>query len=242
MKRKPLLLVLAICLAALVVVGVPLVALLRYQPDFYRRATVAAGDLRKQRCREFHEQFYSLLNGIKNYKTWYARFTDAQINSYFEEDYLKPGNFERSMFPDGLNAPRIVFENERIRLGMRYGTGWWSTILSVDLRVYLAAHEANVVVLEIERIRAGALQISAQSILERMSEVARRQDIEVTWYRRAGKPVALLRFGAGRSDSGVQLEQLRLQDGMLTISGRDRSKPSVGEGEVTAAGTVPPTN
>ena len=45
---------------------------------------------------------------------------------------------ERTLFPDGLNAPRIAFENGRVRLGMRYGTGWWSSIISVDLHVWLA--------------------------------------------------------------------------------------------------------
>jgi len=241
MRRKPLLLVLAICLAVLVVVGVPLLTMLRYQPDFYRRAAVVAGEMRKQRSKEFIGQFIHLLNDPREYRVWGAQLTDSQINSYFEEDFLRQGDFGRSFFPEGLNAPRIAFENERLRIGMRYGKGWWSTILSVDLRVYLAAQEANVVVVEIERIRAGALPISAQSILERISEVARRQDIEVTWYRRQGRPVALLRFGAGRSDSGVQLQQLLLQEGKLTIRGGDRSKP-VPDGEVTAASMEPVAN
>jgi hypothetical protein len=240
MRRKPLLLILAIFLAVLVIGGVPLVIALRYQPDFYRRAAVAPGDLRKQRSKEFIGQFVHLLNDPREYRVWGARLTDSQVNSYFEEDFLRPGDFGRSFFPEGLNDPRIAFENERIRLGMRYGSGWWSSIVSVDLRVYLAAHEANVVVVEIERIRAGAVPISAQSILERLSEMARRQDIEVIWYRHQGRPVALLRFGAGRSDSGVQLQQLLLQDGTLTISGRDRSKASVPD--VTAAGLVPVGN
>jgi hypothetical protein len=240
MRRKPLLLVLGICLAVLVVVGMPLLVLLRSQPDFYRRGAMPPGDLRKQRSKEFIGQFVHLLNDPREYRVWGARLTDSQINSYFEEDFLRPGDFGHSFFPE-VNAPRIAFENERIRFGMRYGVGWWTTILSVDLRVYLAAHEANVVVVEIERIRAGALPISAQSILERISEVARRQDIEVTWYRRQGRPVALLRFGAGRSDSGVQLQRLQLQDGTLTISGGDRSKPVV-DGNVTATDLVPAAN
>jgi hypothetical protein len=241
MRPRPLLLILAICLAVLVVVGVPLLTLLRSQPDFYRRGAMPAGDLRKQRSKEFIGQFVHLLNDPREYRVWGARLTDSQINSYFEEDFLRPGDFGRSFFPE-VSAPRVAFENERIRFGMRYGKGWWSTILSVDLRVYLAAHEANVVVVEIERIRAGALPISAQSILERISEVARRQDIEVTWYRRQGRPVALFRFGAGRSDSGVQLQRLEMKDGTLTISGGDRSKPVTDGGSITAADLVPAAN
>jgi hypothetical protein len=237
MRRKPLLMAVGLCLAVLVVALAVLAAMLRYQPEFYRRAAVAPGELRKLHSREFRSQFYALINAIPQYKNWQAQFTDTQVNSYFEEDFLRSGNFERTFFPDGVNAPRIAIDNDHIRLGMRYGTGLWSTIVSVDLHVWLAANEPNVVVVEIERIRAGALPISAQSILDRLSETARRQDIEVTWYRRAGKPVALLRFGAGRQDTGVQLLQLRLQSGTLVIVGADRSKP--GGGEVTATGTAP---
>lgn len=242
MSRKSVGIALGI-VGVLVVGGLgTLAAMLRYQPEFYRRAAVPPGEQRKQRSSEFRSQFYSLLSDIKNYKVWQGRFTDVQVNSYFEEDYLKPGNFERTMFPEGVNAPRIVVDNERLRMGLRYGSGLWSTIVSIDLHIWLAANEPNVVVVEIERIRAGAVPISAQSILDKLSETLRRQDIEVTWYRRDGKPTALLRFGAGRQEVGVQLLLLKLQPGMLTINGADRSKPAGGEGEVTATSTAPAAN
>jgi hypothetical protein len=50
--------------------------------------------------------------------------------------------------------------------------------------------------------------------------VARRQDIEVTWYRWNGNPVALLRFQATQQRPTVRLERLTLQKGLLTIGGR----------------------
>lgn len=242
MSRKSVFVALGIVGVLFLGGGITLAAMLRYQPEFYRRAEVPAGEVRKQRSGEFRSQFYSLLSDIKNYKVWAARFTDVQTNSYFEEDYLKPGNFERTLFPEGANAPRVVIENDRLRMGWRYGTGIWSTIISVDLRVWLAANEPNVVIVEIERIRAGAVPITAQSILDKLSEALRRQEIEVTWYRREGKPAALLRFGAGRQEMGVQLLHLKLQPGIMTINGADRSKPAGTDGEVTATGTTPAAN
>lgn len=242
MSRKSVLMALGIVGVLLVGGCVTVIAMLRYQPEFYRRAEVPAGEERKKRSKEFVGQLYTLVNSIREYKTWGAQFNDTQVNSYFAEDFLKPGNFERTIFPDGVNGPRLAIDNQSIRLGMRYGKGIWSTIVSVDLRVWLAANEPNVVMVEIERIRAGALPISAQSILDRLSETVRRQDVEVTWYRLKGKPVALLRFGAGRQEMGVQLLQLRMQQGILTINGADRSKPASVDGEVTAAGTAPAAN
>ena len=65
----------------------------------------------------------------------------------------------------------------------------------------------------------GSLPVSAQSLLERVSEAARRQDIEVTWYRHEGNPVALLRFQANQPRPTVRLEKLELQEGLLVIGG-----------------------
>ncbi|MBY0524106.1 MAG: hypothetical protein K2R98_11945 [Gemmataceae bacterium] len=238
MSRKSVLLALGIVLGLITVVAGLLIALVRYEPEFYCRGAVAAGDLRKQRSNEFRREFYGLANGAMIYKSWGARFTDEQINSFFEEDYLRPGSAERTFFPADLNQPRVSMETDRLRFGCRYGNGWWSTIISVDLHIWLVAKEPNVVAVEIERIRAGALPISAQSILERLSEAARRQDIEVTWYRNNGKPVALMRFQPGRRDPTVQLLQLRLQPGMMMINGADRSKPGNSEGDIASVAAL----
>jgi hypothetical protein len=105
-------------------------------------------------------------------------------------------------------------------LAFRYGTAFWSTVISIDLHIWLVAKEANVVALEFQGMHAGGLPISSQSLLERASETARRYDIDPTWYRHNGHPVLLLRFQAGRSRPTFQLEQLALHQGMLCISGR----------------------
>ena len=95
----------------------------------------------------------------------------------------------------------------------------WCSIICIDWRVWLAPREPNVVALELQGLHAGSLPISAQSLLEQISDIARRQNIDVTWYRHDGNPVALLRF---QNDSrvGVQLHQLELSSGKLTLVGR----------------------
>jgi hypothetical protein len=96
----------------------------------------------------------------------------------------------------------------------------WSTIVSIDLGVWLAAKEPNVVVLELKGLRAGSLPISAQSLLERISEAARSQALEVTWYRHNGNPVAVLRFQPYQNRPTFQLQRLELGQGTLLITGR----------------------
>jgi hypothetical protein len=195
-----------------------------HEPEFYRRADVPAGPQRRQWSNEFHEEVNNLLNGMINYKVWGARFTEQEINSYFAEDFLRQSAADKGFFPDGISDPRIAIDANRIRLAFRYGKKSWSTIVSLDLRVWLASGQPNVVAVEVQGMRAGSLPISLQSILERFSEAARRQDIEMNWYRYEGKPVALLRFAPGQREPSVQLLHLKLHPGIIAVQGEDRSK------------------
>jgi hypothetical protein len=49
----------------------------------------------------------------------------------------------------------------------------WSTVISISFRVWVAPKEANVVVLELQSLYAGALPISAQSLLDQLAELKR---------------------------------------------------------------------
>jgi hypothetical protein len=146
-------------------------------------------------------------------------FTDKQINSFFDADFGRLCRADK-ILPEGISAPRVAIEPDKIRLAFRYGTGPWSTVVSIDLRVWLAAKEVNVVALELQALHAGSLPVSAQSLLERIYETARQQNIDVSYYRHNGNPVALLRFQADQRTPTVQLQRLELQQGLIRISGR----------------------
>ena len=199
--------------------------MLRHEPDFYRRAALPAGQQRQQWSTDFRSELTNLIGGIINDKKWGARFTEEQINSYFEEDYLRLHSGDQAVFPDKVSAPRVVFDQDRVRLGFRYGGKRWSTVVTLDLNVWLAANEPNVIALEVQSMRVGAVPIALQSVLERFAESIRRQgsDVEMSWYRYNNRPVALLRFGSGRKDPTVYLQHLKLVPGAIAISGADRT-------------------
>src|SRR5262249_15115867 len=92
-------------------------------------------------------------------------------------------------------------------------------IVSIDLHAWLT-REPNVVALEIEGLRAGSLPIGAQSLLESVAEAARPHDIEISWFRHNGNPVAVVRFQATKTQPTVRLERLELHQGIIVIGGR----------------------
>jgi hypothetical protein len=221
MNRKSFLLGLGILLLVTGSVSAGLVLLIRNDPDYYLRCAIPPGEERQRHSREFQSEFASLLTHCLNHydEQWTDQFTQEQINSYFEEDFVPSGMME-TVLPEGVRAPRIAIEPDKIRLAFRYGKGAWSTIISIDIRVWLTK-EPNVVALELKSLHAGALPISAQSLLEQLSETAQQHHIEVTWYRhRNGNPVALLRFQADRPRPTVQLCRLELRKGLIVIGGQ----------------------
>lgn len=226
MSRKSVLLMLGLVLGGGAGITTLLALLIFHEPDFYRRSAIPPGEQREQWSKQFLQELNDLANGILNYKTWGATFTEQQINSYFEEDFQKLGPAERaSLFPEGCSSPRVSIDGDRIRIGFSYGGKQWRSIFSLDLKIWLAAKEPNAIALEVVGMKMGSMPISVQSLLERFSEAARRRDVEMSWYRHDGRPVALLRFGSARKDPSVQLQYLKLQPGAISIHGRDCSKP-----------------
>jgi len=195
-----------------------LALLMRHEPEFYRRRAVAPGQARNSQDKEFKKGFTFLLSRAYNGDDFNVTFTEDQINSYFQESFITSKFAEKSL-PQDISEPRVAIEPDRIRLAFRYGSAPWCSIISVDWRVWLAPKEPNVVALELQGLHAGSLPISAQSLLEQISDIARRMNIDVAWYRHDGNPVALLRF-PNDTRSGVQLHQLELSSGKLTLVGR----------------------
>lgn len=222
MTRKSLFLTMAIVLALLGTAGAALYLLVRHEPAFYVRGKVPPGEHRKALSAAFFSEFMNRVIGPLaggGRQAWEGRFKEEEVNSYFAEDLITKHS-ARNPLPEGFSEPRLALEADRIRLGFRYGNGWRSTIISIDMRAWLVAREPNVVALEFEKIHAGWLPISAQSLLDRVADFAHQNHIEATWYRHSGRPVLILRFEADKSNPQFQLVQLELRPGMLRIAGR----------------------
>src|SRR5262245_62100115 len=160
----------ALGLAVAVALLAGLIVMVYHEPSFYQRAYVGPGKERKEmavqvptRLVQIKEHF-SEDRGFSHKKDkpeWNYTFTAEQINSFFEEDFVN-GGIADYFSKRGLSSPRVVIEPDRLRLAFRYGSGLFSTLVSVDFRLWLVPKEVNVVALEVLARRAGAVPISAQ--------------------------------------------------------------------------------
>lgn len=202
-------------------IGGTLLGLILREPSFYSRVEISPGPEREQLSRDFQTEFLGFLENARDPRKrdeWGATFTQGQINSFLLEDFIH-SNTDKQILPENVSAPRIAFEEETIRLAFRYHVGRWSTIVSIDMRVWLAGAEPNVIALELQSMRAGSLPVSARSLRGRLTEAADRNNIKVTWYRHNGNPVALLRFSSEQPRTTL-LKNIDLYPGMLSVRGQ----------------------
>ncbi len=220
MRKKPaFMLTLAVLLLVLVAGGV--LASLKHEPEFYRQCAVEPGPARQQQSKEFMSQvtklgtrFFDVSNG-----KWSFTFTEEQINSFFQEGFTQLPDAE-ALAKLGIREPRVHMKNDTLRFAFRYGSGFWSTVLTYEVRLWLVPKEMNTLAVEILQRKAGGLPIAAQSLLNDFKELARNKNIDVTWYRHDGNPVAVLRFPGSRARPNAQLLHFEVINGQLTIDGQ----------------------
>ena len=219
MRRRALRRSLAcLALVLLLLTGLAAHSILRV-PQVYSGLTVPTGPERRKLSGEFMSGVNEMMETIRasGDGRWQETFSADQMNSYFEEDFLRARPFR---LPDGIHSPRVRIDRDHFTLAFRYGHGFWSTVVCVEMNLWLVAGERNVVAIEFLGLHAGAVPISLQSHLEQLAESARQLSIEVTWYRRGGNPVALLRLQADQENPTVVIQKLELQDGKLVIAGK----------------------
>ena len=219
MRKRP---IFTLFLTLLLLVGIAggVVAALKHEPGFYKRCAIEPGDARKQQSDLFFKQFTKLINRVIDGRgQWSFTFTEEQINSYFEEDFVRLHDAE-ALAKLGVHAPRVHFDKDTMRFAFRYGSGFWSTVLTYEVKICLVPKEVNTLAVEIRQRKAGGLPIAAQSLLNDFKELARNKNIDVSWYRHEGHPVALIRFPSSRNRPNAQLLGFQVVDGKLEIEGQ----------------------
>ena len=78
--------------------------------------------------------------------------------------------------------------------------------------MWLVAQEVNLIGVEIVSLRAGGLPISRQSILDYITDAARRKNIDVKWYHRKDNPVGILKPQADQVRPTIQIHTSSVVD------------------------------
>ncbi len=217
---KAVLLMVMLFIVSLGIVGF----LLKQEPEFYVRenANIVRADDSAQagkvltRLNELMEDMRTTQKG-----DWEASFPADELNAFFRERENNP-LADLGDIPD----QRIAIEDDRLRIAIRKGSGFFSTVIEVEVRLWLVKDQSNLMALEIVGFRAGALPLPKNWILDEISTAARRLNADVNWYRNGSNPVAICRLYSNQSRPETQLTNFRIGESTISIGGRHTGSPA----------------
>ena len=218
-RRRSMFLALALLVAILSSALGLLGYLLKAEPAFYMQAAPPADYDTREKASRLLTRVQDLKNDIRTKGDWGETFTTEELNCFFAEMMSANGTFA-GMLPKRFHSPRVAIDGDRLKLGFRYGSGFWSTVVSVEFRVWLVAEEVNLMAVEVCDLRLGRLGVGAQSILDAIGETARASNIDVSWYRHNGNPVGLFRFFPDQPRPASQVLTLEVRDGTIVVAGK----------------------
>ncbi len=218
-RRRQVLSAMAILATALGLAAGGLLYVIQKAPAFYIAADHPSDWDTHESSARFLTRVLDLQNDIRSKDAWGDTFSVEEINSFFIENLGPGGKFTDSL-PPGFHSPRLAIDGDRLFWGIQYGEGFWSTILWLELKVWLVAGQTNLAAVEICHLKAGALPFGSLSLLDKIADVARDMSMDITWYRNGRNPVGLVRFFARQPRATSQILTLEVKEGKIVVAGR----------------------
>ncbi|NLF71571.1 MAG: hypothetical protein GX575_21265 [Candidatus Anammoximicrobium sp.] len=197
----------------------------QHVPEFYAQTLTASFPAAQQTQvgDDFERQALELHNRSTKPGRWQAEFTDEQINAWLAT--ILPRNHPRSL-PAEIHDPRIKIADQEVQIAWRYQSGRFQTVMSFSSRVYLT-DKPNQLALRLHGVRAGWVPLPLDRLLQRVSEAARQNGVDLLWSQEDGDPVAVIQVPTrlerypGRE---IHLETLELQPGRLRLAGSTKRR------------------
>lgn len=192
----------------------------RSVPDFYEQALEVQPERVQQASDEMLASATALASNVRKEGRWQALFTSEQINGWLAVDLKE--NYPK-LLPSDIAEPRVLIKPRQATLACRYGPESMApTVISIDLDMYVT--EANTIALQIRSVKAGAIPVPMNTVLDIVSATAEDLDLTLRWRTDEGDPVALIEIPPTREgDTVYQLEALELRDSQVFLSGRTES-------------------
>jgi hypothetical protein len=192
-----------------------IVHLIGRAPRFYHEIEQLTDAQRAAESKQFVRRSAGIWNQIANEPNWSGTLSDRQVNAWLAEEF-RDKHF--GVLPRGVSDPRIAFEPGRLTLAFRKQFGSITALVSGSGRVWLP--EPNVLALEVERVRAGSIPLPSGPVIELVTSAAASAGLDIEWQQYDGHPVAIVRLKASEKTSGLGIDRIEIQDGVLYAAGR----------------------
>jgi hypothetical protein len=217
-KRTRWILVIGLVLLITAVGAVSLYFAMHHVPSFYRRALAVEPARQEAASNEMLQKVAMLTNALKQPNRWEVLFTAEQINGWLAVDLMQ--NHSHAM-PSILQDPRVAIDPKQVTVAGRVEIDGQWTVIRLIVVPYLS--KPNTLELRIVKIRAGLLPVPLRKLLDRISNVASKEQVDIEWRQAGGDPVAVVTLPMERivGNDQVCIDELRLGEGEIYLAGKN---------------------
>jgi hypothetical protein len=225
MRNQSTIRAILLLIAIVGIAGVSLGYLLQQEPDYYVKEWTSPPDTDDSViASNVLTKLDDLMNDLQDnrHASWSSSYSAEELNSFFRERRSGKNALITGLLGD-VPEPRFAIRDDRLFIAFRYGEGTLSTVISIEVKVWLVKDQPNLVAIAVVGFQAGSLPMPKYLILDRFAQMARKHNAEVNWYRHNGQPVALCQLYANQSRPDSQIDTLKIAEGRIIIGGKHSS-------------------
>lgn len=189
---------------------------LRQEPRFYvqARTSIANPERRREVKAAFEEKTGQLAESLKEAPAWRQEFTQDEINAWLTDSLPQT---EGVKLPEEITKPLVQFASGVVQIGCRVDTEQYRGVLSIALRPRL---EDRSLVLVIDEVRAGGLEVPAHQLLDQVSRSLAKSKLPIQLERGEEDRLRIDLTQAEGDWRDVVLSSVSVEEGRLTLEGR----------------------
>ena len=162
------------------------------------------------------QQATTLHNDLHRIGRWRQVFKEETINGWLAVDL--PRN-QANLLPHGMHDPRIAIGPQGITLACQVERGGFHAVVSLEVSAFLEADD--VLGLRVHEARLGAIPWSFRTVLDKISDAARKSNVDIRWRQADSDPVALIKMASVGSERKqiIHIDTIQLKEGELVVAG-----------------------
>ena len=188
---------------------------IQHVPEFYHQEIAQDKATQRSDAAVMGTRATTMYSDARQQGDWHALFTAKQINAWLAVELVEK---HPHLLPADVTNPRIAVTPELVTLAFRGRHGGFSTVLTLDVGLYV--NDADELACQFYRARAGNVRLPLKRVLDEVTRVAWRMKLPLRWAQVDGNPVALLDVSSLMSAKDpVKLKTVELREGEIYIAG-----------------------
>ncbi|MEI8374794.1 MAG: hypothetical protein WCJ35_18375 [Planctomycetota bacterium] len=191
-------------------------------PEFYAEAISIPTEAQEEESDLMLLQITTLHNELQGKGSWREVFKAQTINGWLAVDL--PRNHP-TLLPRGMHDPRVHIGPEGITMACQVDRGGFRGVISLQISAFVESDD--VVGLRVHKARLGAIPWSFRSVLDRITDAAKKSYIDIDWRQVDSDPVALIKIASAKGDrkQHIHIDAILLEEGAMIVSGTTEIAP-----------------